>query len=454
MKSIRVSNIRRTICEFFEISAEVDGLGQSPNGSRLWFRFPAAMASWATESAEAFVAALLPTAMVLNRRLEVQGHVSPLFRSGCEQILHQYHVWDKRLHEVELDVATTAPACGDRFATGCFFTCGVDSFYTVLKNLQRERGDGRITHLIYIRGYADCPLDNEVLFQNLAKKLTTVASGLNLEFVPAATNLRSFTSAPASSWDWHASSQLASAGLCLGGGLRRLIIPGGDTYSTLSPWGSHPLIDPLWSTESLEFRHDGCEAFRSQKLDWYVARSRVALENLRVCGYESSGLQNCGRCEKCLRTMIGLAALGAEMPAGLFGKQLDLDLVRQLNGANRVIGYYLRDNLKLLGAGVRHPELEEAVRSALHPALSSRIWRSVEVAGREVDRRYLKGRVRSWALARAGRDAESQSGLRLSPSRWMVREAWHSAGRGRLVPASSRANRKVEEAGSRKAAGA
>ena len=140
---------------------------------------------------------------------------------------------------------------------------------------------------------------------------------LGQRFVSVSTNLMSFMLAPASGWDWYASS-LAAIALCLAPMFRRVIIPAGDTYSTLSAWGSHPLVDPLWSTAALQFLHDGCESKRSQKLERYVVGSKLALENLRVCDYEDSGVQNCGTCEKCLRTLIGLRALGIEPPPRSF----------------------------------------------------------------------------------------------------------------------------------------
>lgn len=425
MRPVRIQEIRSArVGGRCEISARIAGLHSAPGEDTLWFRFPAAAEHWLAEAPEAFVAALLPTAMLRNQPLQCDIPVSPLFRDSCDQILDLYHAWDPRLRRIDLIVPTAMPAREQAAANGCFFTCGVDSFYTVLKNLARERGENRITHLVFIRGYADCPLENETLFENLSNRIAAAADALGLSFLAAETNLKEFLPPPGAAWDWQAGSQLASVGLCLGAGFRRLYVPAGDTYSTLSPWGSHPLVDPLWSTETLEFRHDGCEAFRSQKLERYVARSRAALKYLRVCGYESTGLRNCGACEKCLRTMIGLAALGVDVPPGLFAKPLDLRRVSRLDGRNRVIGYYLRDNLRLLSALGGNADLEEAVRQALQPSLLRRVLRAVETGGREFDRRCLGGRLRSWALAGAGRDPERQSDLRSSPAGWVLRQIW------------------------------
>jgi hypothetical protein len=415
---------RQTLPGLVELSALIEGM--SPGEDRLWFRFPMEFANWLTGSPEPMVAALLPIAMLLHRPLYVEGHLCNRFLSGCRQIISLYSQWDTRLHPIEISSVGARSDVNGGHSNGVFFTAGVDSFYTLLKNLEREQGDSRISHLIFIRGYADCPLDQLQLFENLAVQLRKVAEAYSLDLILAETNLKAFTPPPASSWDWNAGSQLASVGLCLEPGLRRILIPAGDTYSTVSPWGSHPLVDPLWSTKSLEFRHDGCEAFRSQKLESYIVGSRVALENLRVCGYDLTGKHNCGACEKCLRTLIGLAALDTDVPTNVFASSLDLARVRQLDGGDRVIGYYLRDNLRLLEATGAAPDVERAVRQALRPSGKRWLRRRLQTAIREIDRRYFESRVRVWMLRRAGMDAVSHADLRRAPGSFAWDLVWRS----------------------------
>jgi hypothetical protein len=443
MKRIRVCEIqRRAGPDFAEVSARVEGLPAGLGDARIWFRFPNALESWLSEGSEAMIAAFLPIAMALKSRLEVEGHVGPRFYSGVRQIVAIYHSWDRRLADIEVNVGIASGVSRAGEAGGCFFTGGVDSFYTLLENLENEEGDHRISHLIFVRGYADCPLENRTLFENRIAKLTRVASDLRLGLIAAETNLKSFTPAPASEWDWNAGSQLAAVGLCLAPGFRHVFVAAGDTYSTLSPWGSHPLVDPLWSTESTQFHHDGCESFRSQKLQWQIAKSPLALRNLNVCDFDSTGLRNCGTCEKCLRTMIGLVALQIPIPPDLFAAPLDLGRVRHLNGANRVVGYYLRDNLRLLAAGGGLPDLEAAVRAALKPSLARSITKVFQNSVREIDRRYLHGKARSWVIGLAGGDSAENSDLRRAPANWLVRHAWKGLLR---APDNGKARNREEE---------
>jgi hypothetical protein len=99
---------------------------------------------------------------------------------------------------------------------------------------------------------------------------------------------------------------LGSVALLLG--FPVVYVPSSFPYSQLFPLGSHPLTDPLWSNECTEVMHDGCEAKRIDKLK-KICESKPALENLRVCTNDQD--ENCGKCEKCLYTMIPLKVLNA-----------------------------------------------------------------------------------------------------------------------------------------------
>src|SRR5262249_976947 len=86
--------------------------------------------------------------------------------------------------------------------------------------------------------------------------------------------------------------------------------------------GCHPGLDPLWSTETLEFVHAGAEARKSDKIP-VIAASPLALRVLRVCWENRNGAYNCGRCEKSLRTMVLLDLHGVLDKTGQFPHRLD-----------------------------------------------------------------------------------------------------------------------------------
>lgn len=78
------------------------------------------------------------------------------------------------------------------------------------------------------------------------------------------------------------------------------------------PYSSHPLINPNYSSSNLRIHHEGITLSRFEKTK-LVTKWDLALKHLRVCNKTElyqEGLLNCGKCEKCVRTMLALEALG------------------------------------------------------------------------------------------------------------------------------------------------
>jgi hypothetical protein len=74
-------------------------------------------------------------------------------------------------------------------------------------------------------------------------------------------------------------------------------------------WGSHPQLDAYYTSGHFQTEHTGTEMTRFEKTA-LVADWPVALQHIRVCQNDSTGSSNCGTCEKCIRTMTMLEALG------------------------------------------------------------------------------------------------------------------------------------------------
>jgi hypothetical protein len=66
-------------------------------------------------------------------------------------------------------------------------------------------------------------------------------------------------------WKLYHGAALAAVALLFQDRLGKILIPPTYSYADLLPWGSHPLLDPLWSTEQTTIEHEGCEATRVEK---------------------------------------------------------------------------------------------------------------------------------------------------------------------------------------------
>jgi hypothetical protein len=313
-------------------------------------------------SREAYLACALLPAMRAGVELDLAGALSPRFLSALPRILDIYSTWDPKLERVSL--AGLVPVERTRAPSrrvGAFFSSGVDSFYSLIKH--REE----ITDLIFVHGF-DIPHDDEELIRRADAGVEEAAADFGVGVVRVRTNLKTALD-PFVEWGplGHGAF-LVAIGHLLAPIFDRIYIPSSKSYPQLTPWGTHPLLDPLWSSETLEFVHDGCEANRVKKVA-VIASSDTALRNLRVCtallnlraGNQAlEGAYNCGRCEKCVRTMINLEIAGKLAQSHTFRRPLDARSIRRLQMTADYRGFYVENLAALRERGIR-PDLQRAI---------------------------------------------------------------------------------------------
>lgn len=321
----------------------------------VWFQIRGAKADATGATA---VAMTLVPAMKVARRLRVANPVSPKLLSTLPKIQEIFPVWNHRFEQVPvlapmLDTSLAGPANG----VGVFFSGGVDSFFSLLRHFNE------ITHLIFVRGF-DIRLDNRALAEEVLSVIRSVAEEVNKPLIEVTTNLRDFSDELVA-WgaDYHGSA-LASVALLLAPVLRKAYIASTHPYSALFPWGSHPLLDYRWSTETVEIDHDGCDATRVKKVA-VIANSPTVQRTLRVCYRNKNGAYNCGRCEKCLRTMVNLRVAGALEQCRTFKRPLRLGEVRLINVKDENTASFVIENLRAAEATGDDPALVRALRQAL-----------------------------------------------------------------------------------------
>jgi hypothetical protein len=308
---VLAASVERRTGERFDPEFQFEGVGSKSIAAR----------------GDPFFAALLPLAMATGERLEIDAPVSPRLLGRAGTIMDIYRAWAGAM-PVDVRASAREPPPG-KPAVGLFFTCGLDSFYTLQKRVEGAGApEDRIARLITVQGFDVKPSDRD-LFQPLMASVGRVAAAIGAGTISVRTNIRSF-SEPLMSWDLYHGAALASVGLALAGALRRCIIASSFAYQHLRPWGSHPLLDPLWSTEQLELVHDGCERRRFEKVE-AIAGWPLAMDTLRVCYSQRPGEYNCGRCPKCLTTMLALERVGALERCATLPSRLDLRAVRKMD---------------------------------------------------------------------------------------------------------------------------
>ena len=304
---------------------------------RLWIRIPEDFAP-AAPNGDSFLAALLIPCMNAREHLHIEAPVSQklmesvpgiqaLLRSWYADDLGEIQVTNAGTHEL-LSASHIAPEVSV-FASG-----GVDSWYTLLSHMDE------IQNFILIHGF-DIRRGEKETWQAALSAIKAIASELDKRLLIVETNIKRACDPRTASWgrpfpgrfwrECYQGSALAAIILSMQERLGRHYLPASIRHDWLFPFGSHPDLDPLFSTENTRIIHHGCEHSRLGKIRSRIMHSPLALRNLRVCLQNLPNQLNCGRCEKCIRTLIGLRICGVLDQAGNFPQSLDLKRIRQLH---------------------------------------------------------------------------------------------------------------------------
>jgi hypothetical protein len=276
------------------ISAVVDG-------SPIWFESSDVEMQ---PRGEIFACAFLLPAMKQGNGLRIEGlPLSPLWLTNTQPLMKQFSAWwGFPPVEITSDTPWQPPAePTTNKQTGLFFTGGVDSFYTLL-NFGEE-----IHALVYVHGF-DSAVGDQLRLADARKHVSQVASETGRRLIIVKTNIREHPLIRDMGWEKSHGAALASVAYALPG-IQRMLISSSYPVGFLVPYGSHPEIDHLWSSEELLFVHYGHHTRRIDKLT-AISDHPLVQHHFRICFKNPGRTGNCCRCEKCIRNMLFLKSMG------------------------------------------------------------------------------------------------------------------------------------------------
>lgn len=251
-------------------------------------------------SPEALATAFLLPAATSSKTL--RGNViDSEWLDGAEKILAKAHVWwgwNAEPPSFKPRHSFGAPSRG----VGLAFSLGVDSFYSCF--FAKTKPD-----LLVLAAGFDIPLAEEKILHRMQESVAAVAEATGKDWTMISTNLRSHRLFRKSSWDCTHGGALGFLGHLLQGHIGRMLISSSYQENHLGPWGSHPELDPHWSTGRVKFSHVGLEALRSEKLRRLVhhpVAAPLVQRHLQICWENPTATGNCGHCHKCVMTRINL----------------------------------------------------------------------------------------------------------------------------------------------------
>ncbi len=303
---------------------------------------------------------LLPCMRTGAQTIRVEGPVSAAFMAGLSTIQDIFRCWDDTFQRVDIEADEVVNYSGNpKNRVGTFFSGGVDSFYTLVKH--REE----ITDLIFMHGM-DIRLHNEYLRKETSDSIHKIAEAFGMQVTEIETNLRTLLDSHVRWNTYGHGAFIAATGHLLSHKLNKIYIPASHTYADMHPCGTHPVLDHLWGTETLEFVHDGCEATRVEKVA-RISEYDVVLEHLRVCWQNVDGTYNCGICEKCIRTMINLKVNGVLERSRSFNVKTDIHAYLKQAKVTKYNREFFVENYKALKKNGTDPELETVLENLLKP---------------------------------------------------------------------------------------
>lgn len=330
---------------------------------------------------EPFVLPAVLAGMGDGEAVEIQTPVSGALLERLPDIQRILSTWYPSLKPVRVHAPVDMSHMSERPAVGVatFFSGGVDSFATVLRH------QAELTALLLVRG-SDVSLSNDSQWTVVRERCARAADELGFPLVTVATNVRGITER-AGEWNTlgHGAG-FAAVALLFQQHYRTAYLASSFSVADLFPWGSHPLLDPMFSTERTTIVHDAQELTRQDKIA-FIAGHNIAMRHLRVC-IKQTGAYNCGNCEKCLRTAVGLHFAGALGRCGSFPySALPVDQLRTLWIPDEHALPFLRENIQsarkagevevmeLLEAALWRFELRQSVAKTRRLAASARLSR-------------------------------------------------------------------------------
>jgi hypothetical protein len=264
------------------------------------------------------VGCIIPALYFGERRLTLDEAICPRLKEGLETVMALMHHWTGGEFQplaIDAPLAKTNRYAEKKRHAGVFLSGGIDSL-AALKLIMDNYApthpgrpkDALLVHGFDIGGVIERGAKYHV-FERAKTAMTPVAAAAGLTLIPVYTNIRHLCDNRDLWLNQFFGAVLAAAIHAFAPRIDLAWLASSYDIPHLHPCGSHPLLDPEYGSSDLQIRHRDVGLPRMHKLK-IVAGWDVAFQNFRVCLANVPDKLNCGRCEKCVRTMLELEALG------------------------------------------------------------------------------------------------------------------------------------------------
>ncbi len=366
------------------------------------------------ETADAFVLPLLLRAVVSNQDIRIDAPISEkLYHNLRYGVLYALSHARKTTQKVyglkplttaikKVDISCSTLVANNYHAKGVGTGCslGVDSFSVIKKYLLNDDclPSYKITHFACFNVGAFGSFNTEETrksFYNEVERLKVFAQQLNMPVVSVDTNLHEFY--PEKNFNWSHTFLNMGCVLALQKLWGKYLYAAGYSLDRFK-WDLgdsakyEPFVVSQLSTESVELISSDMEKSRSDKVR-YIMDDPLVKQNITVCLKEQSinngkmirdkdkGYRNCGRCEKCLRTMLQL---------DIYGRLDDYNDVFDLSDWSKLKFDFLSKVLALKDKNLMYNDIVSTIDNNNYP-ISSKVKRRAKIMRL---RQFIKSIVR------------------------------------------------------------
>ena len=354
------------------------------------------------------IAGIMPAVRFQEKRIKIDAQICPELKEGLETILTFTRHWykgDRKPIRIEAPALSHRPSTSTPERAGFFLSGGVDSLATLRNNRLRfppsHPGYIRDGFLIYgIESYASDDTQKQLkTFERHVEALNNVAQAADITLVPVYTNVKSLEE----DWEfWRNEFQgavLSAVAHIFSQRINKISIAGSCNVPYLAPYGSHPLIDPNYSSSNLRVHHDSVALSRLDKVK-LISEWPVALNNVKVCYLNPPNQLNCGVCAKCLRTKIALQSINKLKESKAFPQS---DMTEELIASR---AHIVDDEIEACFTETIEPLMKQG-RADLVRGIrrASNLYRGRGLKGTaiKIDRGLLNGRLRAWSRQRSAK---------------------------------------------------
>lgn len=312
------------------------------DGYILWYETDAKYKDYlCTERSDGFVVNLLLYAMEHQLDIECdQCLTERLYYQLTEYLIPSISKNINKYSPINILAPLDSSPLSSANAVGASLSGGVDSFYTLLRHIDRKEISFNITHLTFFNAGASGEFGGEearTRYKERIEWIHDVAEELGAEMICVDTNANELLHQNHEAT--HTFRTLAIP-LLLQKLFAKYYFSSGFSFRDFEfdkmDTAHYDLLNiECLSTDALTFYSSGGESTRLEKLE-YISNFPVTYKRLNVCVSEAV---NCSHCEKCARTMVGLYAIEK---LDLYKDVFDLDYFEKHKHK------YLSDSIKYL----------------------------------------------------------------------------------------------------------